>query len=201
MFLMMIGLVPLMMLGCFGNIKVNREFQKYNMIYVNWLDLGEENYATYDYGSKDEWVEEIKSQNIALQQYIKKYLCGYSTNASGNKHKEQEEHAELGYTYQAPNCKWNITGAGSKVESIPQSPTTIVIKFSNVKLNPDTTQLRCEMGFYDGDTGQLIKQVHEYPSPMSYNPFSSWSNASFSGKLSNSMYGIAYDIKYYLTNP
>ena len=92
---------------------------------------------------------------------------------------------------------WNVIGADSRTSPIPWDPNTLVILFSDISLNGN--QLRCKMSFYDGGTRKLLYHRYEQPSPISYNPYGGWSNASFTGQLSNSLYGIAYDIEYYLT--
>ncbi len=156
--------------GC-GPVRVTKQYQKFNRIYVGWMDLGENNYAAYGYGTKREWEQEIKSQNIdSLQEYTREYMK-----------------------------RWNVIGANSKTAVITRDPNTLLIKFTHVVLTPGTGQLTCTMSFYDGGTGKLLKTVHEAPSSVDYNPWGGYSNWSFSGKLSNSLSGVAYDIKYYLT--
>ena len=156
--------------GC-GPVRVTKQYQKFNRIYVGWMDLGENKYAAYGYGTKREWEQEIKSQNIdSLQEYTREYMK-----------------------------RWNVIGANSKTAVITRDPNTLLIKFTHVVLTPGTGQLTCTMSFYDGGTGKLLKTVHEAPSSVDYNPWGGYSNWSFSGKLSNSLSGVAYDIKYYLT--
>ncbi|MCL5278245.1 MAG: hypothetical protein M1517_10810 [Deltaproteobacteria bacterium] len=157
--------------GC-GPVRVTEQFQKFNRIYVGWVDFGEQNWTKYGYGTKGEWTDEIRTQNIdSLQSYTRGYMKG-----------------------------WNVIGADSRSSVTPWDQNTLVILFSHVSLTPGTNQFRCEMSFYDGGTRKLLKRVNEQPSPISYNPYGGWSNASFSGQLSNSMSGVAYDIKYYLTS-
>ena len=156
--------------GC-APVRVTAQYQKYNRIYVGWIDLGEKNYAAYGYGTKGEWEQEIKTQNIdSLQAYTRSYMK-----------------------------RWNVIGADSRTSVITRDPNTLVIKFTHVVLTPGTAQLTCTMSFYDGGTGKLLKTVHEAPSSVDYNPWGGYSNWSFTGKLSNSMYGVAYDIYYQLT--
>ena len=169
--LVMTVVMGMMLAGGCAPIRVTEQYQKYNRIYVGWMDLGEKNYAAYGYGTKSEWEQEIKSQNIdSLQAYTRSYMK-----------------------------RWNVIGADSKTSVITRDPNTLVIKFTHVVLTPGTAQLTCTMSFYDGGTGKLLKTVHEAPSSVDYNPWGGYSNWSFSGKLSNSMYGVAYDIKYNLT--
>lgn len=161
----------LMMAGCAG-VSVKPEFQKYKALYVSWLDLGELNYASFGYGSRDEWLKEIKVQNIeGLQKYTASYMRG-----------------------------WTVTGADSKNAPAPRTPDTLIVKFSNVMFNPTSFSIRCSMDFYDSMTGKLVKHVLAEPQTISYAPFGGWSNMSFGGRLMNGMYNLAYEIKYYMQN-
>ena len=167
----MIGIAGIMLAGGCGPVRVTEQYQKYNRIYVGWMDLGAHNWKKYGYGTEGEWVNEIKTQNIeSLQEYTREYMK-----------------------------RWNVIGADSMHSAIPWDQGTLVILFSHVTLAAGTNQLQCEMSFYDGGTRKLLKRIYEKPSPISYNPWGGYSNMSFSGQLSNSMYGVAYDIKYHLT--
>lgn len=169
---LVLGIIGMIFAGGCGLFRTSEPMKKYNAVYVGWIDLGEENYAAYGYGTKDAWAEEIRSQNIdSLQAYTRKYMHN-----------------------------WNVTGAESKTAVAPGDPNTIVVKFSNVVLTPGTDQLRCTMSFYDGASGKMIKSVNEEPSSVSNNPNSGYASKSFSGKLSNEMYNMANDIKHALTN-
>ena len=166
------GIIGIIFAGGCGLFRSSEPMKKYNSVYVGWIDLGEDNFAAYGYGSKDAWKEEIKSQNIdSLQAYTRQYLH-----------------------------KWTVTGADSKNAVTPGDPNMIVVKFSNVVLSPGTDKLKCTMSFYDGASGKLIKSVDEEPSSVSNNPNSGYATASFSGKLSNEMYNMANDIKQALSN-
>ncbi len=91
---------------------------------------------------------------------------------------------------------WHVIGAPSPSASIPWGdPNTLVITFTNVK--GSWGELQCEMSFYNGKTRKVMKRVHEDPPFLSFGQ--GWSNMSLSGRLSNAMYSMAYDIKYYLT--
>ncbi len=161
--------MAMMLAGGCAPVRVTEQYQKFNRIYVGWMHLGENNWKRYGYGTRGEWIDDIRSENIdSLQSYTRGYMKG-----------------------------WNVIGADSRTSPIPWDPNTLVILFSDVSLNGN--QLRCKMSFYDGGTRRLLYHRYEQPSPISYNPYGGWSNASFTGQLSNSMYGIAYDIKYYLT--
>lgn len=156
--------------GC-GPIRVAQQYQKYDRIYVGWMDLGVNNWKAFGYASRQEWEQEIQSQNVnSLQEYTREYMK-----------------------------RWNVIGADSRTSVITRDPNTLVIKFTHVVLTPGTAQLTCTMSFYDGGTGRLLKTFHEEPSSVDYNPWGGYSNWSFSGRLSNSMYGVAYDIKAALT--
>ncbi len=164
-----IGMVLTSMTAGCGPVRVSEQYQKFNKIYVGWLDLGEQHWMKFGYGTKGEWLDEIKTQNIdSLQSYTRSYMKG-----------------------------WNVIGAASRYARIPWAPHTLVIVFSKVSLIGN--QLQCEMSFYDGGTKKLLYRRLEEPSPISYNPYGGFSNMSFSGQLSNSLYNMAYDIKYYLT--
>ncbi len=157
--------------GC-APIRVSSQYQKFNRIYVGWMDLGVNNWKSFGYATRQEWEQEIQSQNVnSLQEYTREYMK-----------------------------RWNVIGADSRTSVIPRDPNTLVIKFTNVRLAPTTAQLVCTMSFYDGGTGRLLKTIHEEPSSVDYNPWGGYSNWSFSGRLSNSMYGVAYDIKAALTS-
>ena len=66
----MIGIAGMMLAGGCAPVRVTQQYQKFNRIYVGWMDLGEKNYAAYGYGTKSEWEQEIKTQNIdSLQAY------------------------------------------------------------------------------------------------------------------------------------
>ena len=157
----------LVSLGC-ATVTVKPAFQKYKAIYVSWLDLGDYNYKSYGYPTQKEWIDEIKSQNIdGLQKYTRDYMRG-----------------------------WKVTGAESKFAVAPRNPETIVVKFTNVVSNNLNFSLRCEMDFYDGANGKLLKKVNVESSTIGFG----YSNYSFGGRLMNAMYNLAYNIQYYLTH-
>lgn len=164
----LVWLLGLMLSGGCGPIVVTEEYQHFETIYVGWLDLGENKFSEFGYGSKKEWVNEIKTQNIdGIQAYTRAYMRG-----------------------------WHVIGAPSPSASIPWGdPNTLVITFTNIKSSMGG--LQCDMSFYNGRTRKLMKRINENPPIVAFGPV--WSNVSLSGRLSNAMYSMAYDIKYYLT--
>jgi hypothetical protein len=158
-------------LGC-RSVAVTKEFQNYKSIYISWLDLGEKNYAAYGYPTKGEWANELREQNVnGLQKYTRDYMKG-----------------------------WDVTGANSPKAAAPQkNPQLVVVKFTNVMFNQALFSIRCGMDFYDGATGKLLKHATVDSSTISYSPWG-YANRSFSGRLSNAMYNLAYNIQYYMTN-
>jgi hypothetical protein len=168
-FLILIGLGVL----CSGYASATdkEEFKKYKVIYISWLDLGEENFAAYGYATRDEWAAEIKVQNLTnLQKYARDYLKN-----------------------------WEVKGAAAKDEAPPKDPSILVVKFINTVFSLQANTLRSGLQLCDGATGNVLKQVTVEPSMVNYNPFS-WSNMSFGGRVSQAMYNLAYDIHYHLTN-
>jgi hypothetical protein len=77
--------------------KFSRNLQ-YDLIWVGWLDLGEQHYAELGYGSKEEWGNEIKKQNMNLQRHIQGYMRG-----------------------------WIVKGANAKTDEPPKDVGTVII--------------------------------------------------------------------------
>ncbi|MBA4393973.1 MAG: hypothetical protein C0407_10510 [Desulfobacca sp.] len=156
----------------YADAKDKEEFKKYKVVYIGWLDLGEDNFATYGYATKEEWAADIKGQNVnGLQKYAKDYLKS-----------------------------WEVKGAAAKNEVLPKDPAILVVKFINAAFSLHSNTLRTGLQFCDGATGDVLKQVTVEPLMVNFNPFSSWSNMSFTGRVSQAMYNLAYDINFHLTN-
>jgi hypothetical protein len=80
--------------------------QKYNYIHVSWLPMDENEWKTYNYESKKDWISVIQHMNVdQLQKYVKAYLP-----------------------------KKNITGAKSKDDSIIPKQTELLIKFTSMQI-------------------------------------------------------------------
>ncbi len=128
--------------GC-GSAQVKAEFQKYKKVHVGWLDLGEQNWAKYGYPKKDEWVQEIKSQNInGLQKYVRDYYKG-----------------------------WTVTGAATKTAAAPRDAETVLVRFNNAALNGSTYTVKCGIEYVDSVSGRVIKRAAVETEAFSYSPW------------------------------
>jgi len=172
-------LVIVLMVMCLGMLSwgyagaaEKEDFRKFKVIYITWFDLGEDNFASYGYGTKEEWATEIKEQNInGLQKYARDYIKN-----------------------------WEVRCAAAKNEVPPRDPAVLVVKFINLApFGLQASSLRCGLQFIDSATGNVLKQVGVEASMRKFGPFSGWANMSFGARLSQGMYGLAYDINYYLT--
>ncbi len=148
------------------------DFQKFKTVYISWLDLGENNFASYGYPVKEEWATEIKEQNInGLQKYARDYIKN-----------------------------WEVRGAAAKNEAPPKDPAVLVVKFINLApFDSHAFSLRCSLQFIDSATGKVLKQVDVEALMRKFGPFSGWANMKFGARLSQGMSNLAYNINYYLT--
>jgi len=172
-------LVIVLMAMCLGMLSwgyagaaEKEDFQKFKVIYITWFDLGEDNFASYGYGTKEEWATEIKEQNInGLQKYARDYIKN-----------------------------WEVRCAAAKNEVPPKDPTVLVVKFINLApFGLHDWSLRCGLQFIDSATGSVLKQVSVEALMRKFGPFSGFGNMSFGARLSQGMYNLAYNINYYLT--
>ncbi len=90
--------------GC-GPVRVSKQYQKFNRIYIGWLDLGKDDWVKFGYGNQKEWIDEIKAQNINLQTYTREDMRGLQ-----------------------------VIGADSKTSAVPWHSDTLVIEFTHVSL-------------------------------------------------------------------
>ncbi len=99
------GLLLAGMIGGCGPVRVSKQYQKFNRIYVGWLDLDDQDWVKYDYATQAAWIQEITAQNVNLQTYTREDMKGLQ-----------------------------VIGADSKTSSVPWNPDTLVIEFSHVSL-------------------------------------------------------------------
>lgn len=99
------GLILAGMIGGCGPVRVSKQYQKFNRIYVGWLDLDDQEWVKFDYATQAAWIQEIKTQNVNLQTYTRQDMKGLQ-----------------------------VIGGDSKTSAVPWSPDTLVILFSHVSL-------------------------------------------------------------------
>jgi len=144
---------------------------QYKSIWVGWLDLGEQNYMDLNYGSREEWINEIKRQNINLQSHIRRYMTGFT-----------------------------VKGANAKTDDPPRDSGTIVITFKSTVFDTQTTGMLISTGadFIDAASRKVLMSLEQKQlgSSLFLNTFP---NYSLQSRLNNAMSHMSYDIRYYLT--
>lgn len=87
--------------GCATRYVVNKEsptlqsLGEYKKIHMDWLDLKENDWEVYGYGSMQEWKQEIHDMNVlGLHKYIKEFLprkeYSFATSVSDENAKDME---------------------------------------------------------------------------------------------------------------
>ncbi len=147
---------------------------QYNKIWIGWLDLGEQNYEKLGYPTQIAWKNEIKEQNIILQQHLQNRLKGFI-----------------------------VKGATTITDEPPKDPSTIVINFRNtsfdVKTSIDAT-ISTDADFIDASSNNILYSLDQKNLGATITRSSRVAAITFGGRLNDAMYQIAYDIKYYLTH-
>ena len=162
-------------INCASPVSVTKEntesprLKKYKIIYVGWLQLREDDWKNYGYGSKRQWINAIKKHNISgLQTYLKEQLTGRKI-------------------YGAKSQKDVYRGTGA-----------LYMKFSFDKLDATDNlssidTLYVTAVFIDGKTKKAVYKASFAASSES--PFPrNLKSASFDGRLDNEMYNLALGI-------
>lgn len=105
----------IILLGCRKHVPENESpavplFDKYKKIYVDWLDLKEEDWKVHGYESVEQWREVILEMNMdAFHRFLKELIPGkefsFSTSISGEPGKDMELHikfSDCNIIYHAP---------------------------------------------------------------------------------------------------
>ncbi len=145
----------------------------YKSIYVGWLNLDENEWKTYGYGSKNVWASEIRRNNVeGLQVYLREELPGKA-----------------------------LFGAQSKDETYG-GKGDLFIKFKIINLEPTTgafrdASLTVDVEFIDGKSGKSLYTASIVTA--SFAPFPrNWKGNSFDGRLDNEIFNLAWGIAAWL---
>lgn len=105
--------------------------QQYNKIHVGWLPINDNEWKTYEYGSKVDYTRFIRQLNIEyLQDYIQSYLP-----------------------------KKQITGVKSKEDAVIPNQTELIIKFKSIDILHRGQVGVLAVHFIDAKTNNVVYKV------------------------------------------
>jgi hypothetical protein len=172
-------LLAVLLGGCSSAFWVNTEqpqnlvLKPYKHLYVGWVGLREDDWQTYGYATKEEWVGQIKDFNVkGLQAYVKEWMPGMQV--SGAPAPEQglptEGDLYLKFTYLGIEQHWDAFSA-----------------------TPD--QMKLEVEFIDLATKETVyKNTMVATSLGRFGP-RNWACNVFDGRVDNTMYNLAEWLK------
>jgi hypothetical protein len=104
------------------------QLQNYKNLHISWLPIKEEDWKTWEYNSKDEWLHIINNINITqLQQFVNDYL---------------------------PNK--NITGAKFKEDKLIPPQTDLIIRFISFEISEFGNVGLLDVEFFDTKVKQIV---------------------------------------------
>ena len=117
----------------------------HNKIYIGWLDLGEDNWTTFRYASKENWLEVIKIMNGYLKEH-----CEHTVRQRKK-------------SYYTGDVKYHLRFAqGPNDESFEDAQ--LYLKFSKVSLGGGTEGFKLDVTvqFIDIATGKVLYSLNYF---------------------------------------
>ncbi len=154
----------------------------YKTIHVGWLDMNEDNFKTYGYETKEAWAKVIEAMNIQqLPGFLKEFLPGKIVTTAKSKSEGVADGVELYIKF-------------SNAQYSSQTSSTAQVFFGRLA-GSDT--LDCTIHFIDVKTNTEIYKVDiNFDSKAG----SAYSSMGFEGRVTNTVYNMAYFLGEKLTN-
>jgi hypothetical protein len=149
---------------------------KYQNIYVGWIDLDEEKWKSYGYDTKEPWMALIRASNVSsFPRYLKAYLPSKNITTSMSKNDIPAD-AQL-------YIKFN------RAEYFQKTSTGAQIAFGRLA---GTDTLDLDISFIDVKNK---KEVYRVTVSIYSAAGSRWTSTSFEGRVNNSIDNTAAYIK------